>query len=224
MTKNNLIKSLVSAIPLSSAYEHMVATDPVQQFMFRVVFDNITVNGNTVGGSSAAAKVTMGFQKVSGLSVEMNAVEYHEGCTNYAMKLAGKASFPDVTLEKGCVTYETTYSDQFASPDESGLGDLDDTNVANTKNILDLVSLIASSSTARFDAHIEILGRDGSARVAYILRNAFISKWEGPDLDASSDDVAVEKVTVSYDFWEYGDGDGGQAKTWNPREGERVRP
>ena len=212
MTKNELFKKILSAIPLSNAYTHAVATDPVQQFMFKVTFDNFRVNNKVISGLS----VEMGFQKVSGLSVEMKAVEYHEGCTNYAKKLAGKATFPDVTLEKGCVNYEETYSDNFASVTEKGKGKLK-SNASATQNVLDLVAYIASSSTARFDATISILGRDGATRVSYKLVDAFISKWEGPDLDASSDDVAMEKSTLSYDYWEYGQDDDGGATTWKPR-------
>lgn len=177
-------KNLIASLPImkASAYIHSIVNDPLQQFMFVVRIDDLDI----------------GFQKVSGLNVDLNVVEYHEGCTNYAKKLAGKAKFGEVTCEKGLVP-----------EDELGL--------------LPVLSDVASDCTDRKTIYISILDRAGNVRMKYILHNAFISKWEAPDLDASSDEVAIEKATIQYDYFTYEvstGNDKGSSVIWSPIDGE----
>lgn len=186
IVKNMSLKEhLLSILPVAQAYTHSVESDPLQQFMFRV----------TIGSNSE-----IGFQKVSGLNADLNVVEYHEGCTNYPMKLPGKASFGEVTCEKGVIPYKS------------------DLGISNTTNVLDFLSEVAGDSTARNDVVISILGRDGTIRAQYILVDAFVSKWEGPDLDATSDDVAIEKIVFQYDYFKYTTSPNGKESftNWTP--------
>lgn len=217
---NKFLRKLVESVPLSEAKTHSVATDPVQQFMFEVKFDNFTLNGITIKNDNGKdLTFTTGFQKVSGLSVEMNPVEYHEGCSNYAKKLAGKAKFPDVTLEKGCVNYKSILmrNDLEEDPEDDKIS-----LYGKEFSTMDFLTFIASASTARFDTTVSILGRDGKPRVGYKLCSGFFSKWEGPDLDASSDDVAIEKCTLSYDYWEHVKGHTAETDPWTPTSDVRV--
>ena len=47
---------------------------------------------------------------------------------------------------------------------------------------------------------IEIMNKSGTAAMkTYKLAEAWVSKWEASDLDASSSDVAIEKITVQYE-------------------------
>lgn len=191
------ITALLKALPKSEAYVHSTATDPLQQFMFSVKFYNFSKDGKI--SSSKAENTKIGFQKVSGLSADLNGVEYHEGCTNYPVKLAGKASFGEVTMEKGVV------------PSTSS-------SLSTTKNVLDLLAETCSDSTSRMDVDVNVLGREGKVRIKYILNNAFMSKWEAPDLDASSDDVAIEKITLQYDYltYEIPKDETGSFENWSP--------
>lgn len=168
--KMSFIEHLLSVLPEASAYTHSTATDPLQQFMFAVQIGN---------------NDKIGFQKVSGLNADLNVVEYHEGCTNYPMKLAGKATFGEVTCEKGVIPYNSTAS------------------LDSTTNVLDFLAQVAGDGTARNDVTISVLGRDGTIRAEYVLVDAFVSKWEAPDLDATSDDVAIETITFQYDYFKY---------------------
>lgn len=170
-------------LPLSDAYVHSTATDPLQKFMFAVKFVPSSDYDGDIDFSDENALI--GFQKVSGLDWDLNVVEYHEGCTNYAMKLAGKAKFGEVTMEKGVIPYKS------------------EEDLENTTNILDFLQATASDTTFRMDIVVQLLGRDGAIRAEYTLHDAFISKWEGPEGDATSDDVAIEKITVQYDYPTY---------------------
>lgn len=190
-------KKLLSLIPVShAAFEHTTASDPLQSFMFTVKIGNNTA---------------IGFQKVSGLSVDLNVVEYHEGCVNYPMKLAGKASFSEVTCEKGVIPYKSNSS------------------LSSTTNVLDFLSAVASDGTERYDVEINLLDRRGYIRARYILKHAFVSKWEAPDLDASSDDVAIEKIVFNYDYFEYqtfttSSTTKGDFYQWGAKKGTTTKP
>ena len=116
----------------------------------------------------------IGFQKVGGLTREVGVVEYLEGLYQHTHKLPGREKVGEVTLERGSYTskdLETLYK-----------GILTDPNIRNT-------------------VIIEILDRFGETKRTYKLAEAWVSKWEGSDLDATSDDVAIEKITVQFEHF-----------------------
>ena len=116
----------------------------------------------------------LGFQKVGGLTREVGVVEYLEGLYQYTHKLPGREKVGEVTLERG--SYATTELEaQYKKV-------LTDANIRNT-------------------VIIEILDRFGNTKRTYKLAEAWVSKWEGSDLDASSDDVAIEKLTVQFEYF-----------------------
>ena len=101
---------------------------------------------------------------------------------------------------------------------EKGVVPSTSSSLSTTKNVLDLLAETCSDSTSRMDVDINVLGRDGKVRIKYILNNAFMSKWEAPDLDASSDDVAIEKITLQYDYltYEIPEDETGSFENWSP--------
>lgn len=117
---------------------------------------------------------TMGFQKCSGLSEEVAVTEYQEGGHPYTHKLPGRPKVGEVTLERG--EYIGT----------------------------DFHSLVRASITnenARNTIIIEKLRNNGAVGRTYKLAEAWASKWEGSDMDASSDDVAIEKITLQFEYF-----------------------
>ena len=116
----------------------------------------------------------MGFQKVGGLTREVGVTEYLEGLYQYTHKLPGREKVSEVTLEKG--------------------------SYAN-KELEALYSKVLTDSNIRNTITIEILDRFGETKRTYKLAEAWVSKWEGSDLDASSDDVAIEKLTVQFEYF-----------------------
>ena len=48
---------------------------------------------------------------------------------------------------------------------------------------------------------LEKLNRYGETVRTYKLAEAWVSKWEGGDSDASSDDVAIEKITIQFEHF-----------------------
>lgn len=115
----------------------------------------------------------IGFQKCSGLSEEVDVAEYDESGYDYVHKLPGKRKFGEVTLEKGVY--------------------------ANN----DMKTYLEKAFTdANFRSTVVIKHKDrmGNIKRTYSLNEAWCSKWEAADLDASSGDVAIEKMTLVYEY------------------------
>lgn len=116
----------------------------------------------------------LGFQKVGGLTREVGVVEYLEGLYQYTHKLPGREKVGEVTLERG------SYA---------------------TKELETLYKKVLTDSNIRNTVIIEILDRFGNTKRTYKLAEAWVSKWEGSDLDATSDDVAIEKLTLQFEYF-----------------------
>lgn len=134
--------------------------DPLQKFKFRV-----TVPGLPSG---------IGFQKCSGLSLEVGVTEYEEGGYSYTHKLPGKVKVGEVTLERGAYA---------------------DTSFA------DLIKSTMMNEDMRNTIIISLCDRFGNAQRTWKLAEAWVSKWEGSDLDATSEDVAIEKITIQHEYF-----------------------
>ena len=132
--------------------------DPLQKFKFRVTIPGIPSQ--------------IGFQKVSGLSKEVNVVEYDESAFEYTHKLPGKTKFGEVTMERGM------FSDS---------------------SMLDQMKVIQNPDY-RTTIIVQLMDRFGNVQRTWKLAEAWISKWEGSELDATSDDVAIETITVQYEY------------------------
>ena len=70
--------------------------DPLQKYRFRLTIPGIPAE--------------VGFQKVSGLNLEIGVAEYAEGGYDYTHKLPGKPKVGEVTLEQGSFASDTNIS------------------------------------------------------------------------------------------------------------------
>ena len=116
----------------------------------------------------------IGFQTVSGLSHEIGVAEYAEGGYEYTHKLPGKPKVGEITCERGA------YQDSALAA---------------------LIKETLTNEDFRQTIIIEHLDRFGNAGKTYKLAEAWVSKWEGSDLDATSDDVAIEKITIQFEYY-----------------------
>lgn len=114
------------------------------------------------------------FKAVSGLSQEHAVVEYSEGGDPATKKMPGRIKTSEVTAERGM--YE-----------DSALETL-------FKNV-------AKNSNFRQTMVFHQLDNTGNISKSYKLAEAWISKWEGSDYDADSDDVAIEKITIQFEYF-----------------------
>lgn len=123
---------------------------PYRIFNFEVEM----VDGPTVGG----------FEKISGLSMQMETVEYREGGVNdYVHKLPGQYSHPSLVLENGIVDERTVFD---------WIGDLRE----------------GTTPTEEARTNVEILIRAGhkkKERWGFEVFDAYPIQWAGPDLLAT---------------------------------------
>ena len=120
----------------------------------------------------SALRETLNFQKVSGLSKEFGVTEYSEGNYDSTRKFPGRAKVGEVTCEVGMYKGDKT-----------------------------LYNMLMKSATEDYKQNVIIYHKDRNGNIAtkYTLTNAWVSKWEGTDFDSSSEDVAIEKITIQCD-------------------------
>lgn len=115
-----------------------------------------------------------GFSKVSGLSREVDVIKYVEGMYDHVHKLPGHETYGELTLERG----------SFADRDME-----------------EILKQTLTNASMRQTIMLEICDRFGSVKRTYKLAEAWASKWEGSDLDADSGDVAIEKLTIQFEYF-----------------------
>jgi len=115
--------------------------------------------------------VVGGFLEVSGLQVETAVEEYQEGGQNqYVHKLPGPTRYPsNLVLKRGLTDAETLWSWH---------------------------QEVISGSFRRKNGTIFLLDNQGQPALWWTVREAYPVKWEGPQLKADSNAVAVESVEL----------------------------
>ena len=128
--------------------------DPYKNFNFLVEINGIT---------------SAGFSEITGLSTEVDCIEYREGGDISVRKIPGLRKFGNIVLKRG-VTKSSELQDWH-------------------KNILNGVP-------DRRDGFIILLDEDMTPAVRWKFFNAFPRKWEGPDLKADGNEVAIESLEL----------------------------
>jgi phage tail-like protein len=116
----------------------------------------------------------MGFSEVEVPSGEIEVIEYREGGdrVNSARKLPGLAKYPNVTLKRG-ITGRTDLFEWWKS--------------------------VRDGQVQRRDVTITLLDEQRQAVLRWHLRNAFPVKIEGPSLNASGNEVAIESLELAHE-------------------------
>ena len=114
----------------------------------------------------------VGFQSVGGLSREVGVVEYFESMYDHAHKLPGREKVGEITFKRGM------YADAYLQTQYETIFNNND-----------------CSSTVTID----ILDRFGNIRRSFQLAECWFSKYECADLNASSDDVIIETLTMQFE-------------------------
>jgi len=127
----------------------------------------------------------MGFSKVSGLSSETAVTPYREGDEPPTdRKLAGRTSFENIVLERG------------AGPDSDFKIWREEVFSLNVGSGLD-------EDETRRHVVIQLLDNRGIAVIReWTVPESWATKDEYDDLDASSDDVELERLTLAHNGWE----------------------
>ena len=156
----NKLFSMVKSIAISAMAARTIEADPLQSFMFKVSIPGIPTG--------------VGFQKVGGLSREVEVVEYFENMYDHAHKLPGRESVSEVTFERGM------YADDYLQT---------------------LYEKVFNNNTVRNTVVIQVCDRFGATKREFKCAEAWFSKYECADLDATSSDVIIETLTMVFEYF-----------------------
>ncbi|MDQ3473857.1 MAG: phage tail protein [Acidobacteriota bacterium] len=112
------------------------------------------------------------FLECTGLGSEVAVIEYREGGdpTTAVRKLPGRASFSDITLKRG---------------------------ITESRDLYDWHRSLLQGVNDRRNGQIILLDDTGAEVVRWVFRDAWPRKWEGPDLKATSNEVAIETFVLA---------------------------
>jgi phage tail-like protein len=117
----------------------------------------------------------IGFMEVSGLSIELDVVDYREGSSpeNSVRKMPGLKKFSDVVLKRGIIK--------------------------NDDDFFKWINTATFNHIERRDVVISLLDEQHQPVVVWKLKNAFPSKLEYSTLNAHSSDVVIELLTLAHE-------------------------
>ena len=157
------------------------SSDPVQTFKYKVTLSNII--GNEVLGTFVstigAGVAVLGFNKVSGLGVERAELKFGTG-DGVEKKIPGRRTIKDITMERGMVR----------------------DGKKNLTYILPWVGLtndIFRQDGFRFDMTVQLMAsvlETENPIATWSYTDCWIKSYDGPDLDAEADVLAIEKIVV----------------------------
>ncbi|WP_198655020.1 phage tail protein [Streptomyces geranii] len=113
-----------------------------------------------------------GFRECSGLESSQSVAEYREGMdANLApRKIPGLNSYGDITLSRG---------------------------VTNDSKLWEWRQRVMKGAVDRHNVSITLLDQQGGPRVTWNLFECWPKSWSGPSLNATSDEIAVEQLTLA---------------------------
>jgi phage tail-like protein len=133
--------------------------DPFTAFNFIVEIDGVT---------------KAGFMEVTGLGVEIAAIDYREGADKplTVRKLPGLVKYTNIVLKRG---------------------------LTQDHSLWDWIKSVVNGNVQRTTASITLLDDQRQPAVRWVVREAWPSKWEGPNLNAQGNAVAIESLEITHE-------------------------
>jgi phage tail-like protein len=118
------------------------------------------------------------FRSVSGLKSETKVVDVEEGGVNtHVHKLIGQTTFPPLVMRMGFCDPASDLYKLYLSLQTSGHG---------------------GQGVKRFDGFVRQIGPNGTS-AKWVFKKAWIAKWEGPELDATKNEVSIESIEIMHE-------------------------
>ncbi len=116
----------------------------------------------------------LGFSEAEVPSGEIEVIEYREGAerVNTTRKLPGRAKYPNVTLKRG---------------------------ITGNTDLFEWWKSVRDGQVIRRNVTITLLDEQRQAVFRWLLRNAWPVKLEGPTLNASGNEVAIETLELAHE-------------------------
>ncbi len=130
------------------------------------------------------------FKTCSGLKIEQAVVEVEEGGFNSTVhKLPGRTKYANIVLKMGfCGADSPLYGLKKLFMNDAPIGSAEQKSQANR----------GWQAPKRFSGTITQKGPNGS-EAKWMFRNGWITKWEGPDLDAGKNEVSIESIEIAHE-------------------------
>lgn len=112
-----------------------------------------------------------GFRECSGLSFTTDPVEYREGTDIplHPRKLTAMRKFANISLKRG---------------------------MTDSKELWNWYKNVLNGRTDRRDGAIVLKDEEHNEVMRWKFENGWICKWEGPSMNATSNDVAIESIEI----------------------------
>ena len=112
-----------------------------------------------------------GFSECGGLSTESDVVEYRNGDEDITVrKLPGLKKFTNITLKRG---------------------------FTQSKDLWEWRKTVIDGKTERKGGAIVLLDEAREEALRWTFREGWLSKWEGPSLNAKNNEVAIESLEIA---------------------------
>ncbi len=117
----------------------------------------------------------LGFTEVSGLTTEIQPIEYREGSAQdyNVTKMPGMPKFGDISLKRGVFEKDNDF--------------------------FQWISTVQLNNIDRRSLTISLLNENHQAVMVWNIRNAWPSKVEGPSLKSTGNEVAIESITLVHE-------------------------
>lgn len=111
------------------------------------------------------------FSEASGLTFDVDPVEYREGTDLplHVRKLTGLRKFANIALKRG---------------------------ITENKDLWDWYKDVLDGSVERRNGAVILLDEDRNEVLRWNFEGGWICKWEGPSMNATSNDVAIESIEI----------------------------
>ncbi len=161
---------------------------PLSAFRFEVRLlraPDIESGSQNAGGrapsSAKALKGVGGFQECTGLEIEMDIQDYHEGGRNDSViRRVGRAKFPPIVLKRGMF--------------HTREGDADAELWRWMQRIIN-----GERPVERYDGVIHVMSADGEIRAAWMFDRGLPAKIRGPELNARTGEIAIEELSIAHE-------------------------
>lgn len=117
----------------------------------------------------------IGFTEVSGLTIETQAIEYREGNSPeyHKIKMPGMQQFSNISLKRGITK-----------------GD---------NELFQWLNTVSLNTIERRDLTISLLNENHEPVVVWKIKNAWPTKVEGPTLNSTGNEVAIEHAELAHE-------------------------
>jgi phage tail-like protein len=113
-----------------------------------------------------------GFHECTGFNSSVKVIEHNEGGSITPRKIPGLTNFGEITLKWG---------------------------VADDTDLYDWHMQVATGQTVRKNGSIVLLDRAGNEVARWNFIRAWPSQWNGPDLNAEGNDIAIETLVLTHE-------------------------